>query len=262
MKIKVNKIVKRKLKLKPVSVSEKILKALAKQLEKRKLIGSFRKSKLSKELSLCKIEKTPERFYAEIFFTIALILLLLVPVLLTIPLLSPLLPIICIAYYFSAASAPEKKKEKYTKKIEAELPKFSDFIRSSLRDSRDIHSIFKAYLLGAGPALRPELETTIAEIGSSGIEKGLLSFERRMGSKMCSDIIFALLGIVRGDTDSAYFEILSFDIRQKQIAELKMIAKKKPGKMMKYSLMLLFCFIAMYFTVFVIYIIDMTRGLL
>jgi hypothetical protein len=257
---KINKRLTRNIIGKKAPVGEKICRLAEKFLVSKKLISDYHKSKLEKLLKISGIEKSPELFYAETGLTAALIFLIALPLAVFVPLLSPLPLIFSIAYFMSGIKKPEREAAKRKRLIEMELPAFTDFICSSLRDSRDVHSIIKAYLTPVAGTFRRELERTIADINSSGIEKGLISFERRIGSQPLSNIIRALIGIVRGDTDIGYFEILNYDIKQKEIAALKMEAKKRPGKMRKYCLLLLLCFIAMYFTVFIIYIIDITRG--
>jgi hypothetical protein len=257
---KINKRLSQKVIGRKTSLGEKFCYLIADFLSRKNLISDYRKTKLTKFLKVSGIDKTPELFFAEIGFTTVLIALIAMPLAIFIPFLSPLPIIASVAYYMSATRKPEKEFEKCKRLIEKELPCFTDFITSSLRDSRDVFSIIKAYLIGSTGAFREELERTVADINSSGIEKGLVSFERRVGSQTLSNVVRALLGIVRGDTDIAYFEILSYDIKQREIANLKMEAQRRPGRMRKYCLFLLFCFITMYFTVFIIYILDITRG--
>ena len=71
-------------------------------------------------------------------------------------------------------------------------------------------------------------------------------WESRIGSTMLSDVVRGLISVKRGDNGIMYFQMLSMTFKQLELQKLKLEAMKQPGKMRKYSFMLLGCFLLMY----------------
>ncbi len=130
--------------------------------------------------------------------------------------------------------------------IEAELPRFVNTIEQELRASRDVLNILKSYQRNAGHAMKRELEITIADMASGNEENALTRMESRIGSTMLSDVVRGLISVKRGDNGIMYFQMLSMTFKQLELQKLKLEAMKQPGKMRKYSFMLLGCFLLMY----------------
>ncbi|MNH47424.1 hypothetical protein D3C79_1106490 [compost metagenome] len=51
---------------------------------------------------------------------------------------------------------------------------------------------------------------------------------------------------MRGDQGFVYFDMLTHDFKLMEIQRLKLVAMKRPGKIRKYSLWMLVCFMLMY----------------
>lgn len=66
------------------------------------------------------------------------------------------------------------------------------------------------------------------------------------GITMLSDVVRGLISVKRGDNGIMYFQMLSMTFKQLELQKLKLEAMKQPGKMRKYSFMLLGCFLLMY----------------
>ena len=115
-----------------------------------------------------------------------------------------------------------------------------------LRASRDVLNILKSYQRNAGHAMKRELEITIADMASGNEENALTRMESRIGSTMLSDVVRGLISVKRGDNGIMYFQMLSMTFKQLELQKLKLEAMKQPGKMRKYSFMLLGCFLLMY----------------
>ena len=94
--------------------------------------------------------------------------------------------------------------------------------------------------------MKRELEITIADMASGNEENALTRMESRIGSSMLSDVVRGLISVKRGDNGIMYFQMLSMTFKQLELQKLKLEAMKQPGKMRKYSFMLLGCFLLMY----------------
>ena len=110
----------------------------------------------------------------------------------------------------------------------------------------DVTTWLKSYQRNAGHAMKRELEITIADMASGNEENALTRMESRIGSTMLSDVVRGLISVKRGDNGIMYFQMLSMTFKQLELQKLKLEAMKQPGKMRKYSFMLLGCFLLMY----------------
>ena len=83
-------------------------------------------------------------------------------------------------------------------------------------------------------------------MASGNEENAITRMESRIGSTMLSDVVRGLISVKRGDNGIMYFQMLSMTFKQLELQKLKLEAMKQPGKMRKYSFMLLGCFLLMY----------------
>lgn len=77
-------------------------------------------------------------------------------------------------------------------------------------------------------------------------EQALIHLEARVGSPLLSDITRGLVGAIRGDDQTIYFRMISFDMRQLEQQNLKKEVAKKPKQIQKYSMMMLLCILIIY----------------
>lgn len=153
---------------------------------------------------------------------------------------------LAVAVYFKEQKRADEIVQQRREEIEAELPRFVNTIEQELRASRDVLNILKSYQRNAGHAMKRELEITIADMASGNEENALTRMESRIGSTMLSDVVRGLISVKRGDNGIMYFQMLSMTFKQLELQKLKLEAMKQPGKMRKYSFMLLGCFLLMY----------------
>lgn len=90
---------------------------------------------------------------------------------------------------------------------------------------------------------------TIADMKSGNLETALMRLETRIGSTMLSDVVRGLLAVLRGDQGVVYFEMLAHDFKLLEIQRLKRIAMKRPGKIRKFSFLMLACFMLTYMVI-------------
>ncbi|MNP49589.1 hypothetical protein D3C76_1437830 [compost metagenome] len=109
--------------------------------------------------------------------------------------------------------------------------------------------ILETYASHARESLQHELQMTIADMKSGSLETALLRLETRIGSTMLSDMVRGLLAVLRGDQGVVYFEMLAHDFKLAEIQRLKRIAMKRPGKIRKYSFLMLACFMLTYMVI-------------
>ena len=86
---------------------------------------------------------------------------------------------------------------------------------------------------------------------SGNYESALTRLESRVGSSMLSDVVCGLISILRGDNTAVYWQALSIKFSDIQRQLLKQQAQKVPGRAKRLSMILLFCFIAVYIVVII-----------
>ncbi|MDR2457414.1 MAG: hypothetical protein LBD41_02930, partial [Clostridiales Family XIII bacterium] len=241
---------------------EKRIIEFAKFIKNKNLIPEEKYKKLEDDLIVSGINKSPEIYISELVLELLILLLgcIIISVFFTLFIFLSIFILIIVS--FSYLKRPDKLAKANKNKIDKLLPKFADFIGISLKNTRDIYTILKAYIKTGNNALNDELKKTIADMKTSSIEKSLINLERRVKLKSLTEIIRAIIGITRGDTEINYFILLAYDLRQKEIYNLKKDALKRPTKITKYSILLLILFISSYFSVFIIYILEILKGVM
>lgn len=146
-------------------------------------------------------------------------------------------------------------------KIEQELPRFVATVTQELKASRDVLSMLENFKKNAGEDFAAELDILTADIRSSSYEAALTRFEARFNSPMLSDITRGLIGVLRGDDNAVYFQMLSHDMKQLELQRLKAQAMKIPPKIRVFSFAMLMCFLMTYMAIIIYEIITSLGGM-
>jgi len=184
--------------------------------------------------------------------------LLAIPAFFIFPLITPVIIALAFAMYFKEAKGIQSRIKKRREAIEYELPRFVFFIAKTLVHSRDVLSLLDNYrsnlgldLKTAGAVFKYELNITVADMRSGNYESALTRLESRVGSSMLSDVVRGLISILRGDNTAVYWQALSIKFSDIQRQLLKQQAQKVPGRVKRLSMILLFCFMAVYIVVII-----------
>ncbi len=173
-----------------------------------------------------------------------------------IPLIFPIFVIMAITVYFKEIRKVDEKLAVKREKIESELYRFVSTIEQELKSSRDVLSILENLKLNTTNFFREELEILIADMRSSSYESALMRFESRINSPKLSDVIRGLIGVLRGDDNNGYFQLLAHDFKQMELQRLKKEAQKIPAKIRMFSFTMLICFMLMFGVIIIVEIIK------
>lgn len=212
-------------------------------------LDPIKRGKLESNLKIAGIPLTPEVYTIRAFLTAACVFVCGIPLFFIMPLMGLLVTGLSVMMWFSTYYKASDTVKKRKKLIEAELPRFAVSIQQSLESDRDVLKLLTSYRRIAGTHLGQELDTTIADMKTGNYENALLRLQNRVGSTMLSDIVRGLIGTLRGDDQQMYFKMLVFDMRQIEQNNLKKEAGKRPKKMQKYSMIMLFCILLIYVVV-------------
>ena len=219
-------------------------------------LDKLKRSKLQAVLTIAGIEVSPEVYTLKAYITAALVAMCSIPVFIIQPLFAMVVIGLAVTIWFSTYYAAFDFVKKRKKVIEAEIPRFALTIVQNLENDRDVLKILSQYRQAAGKDFKQELDQTVADMKTGNYENGLLKFESRVGSPLLSDVVRGLMGTLRGDDQRMYFKMICFDMRQIEQNNLKKEAAKRPKKIQKYSMMMLFCIIIIYFVVLVTEVIG------
>ena len=238
-----------------------LLMGWAVKLAKYIPMDEYKKSRMKNTLNAAGMNLTPEEFIASAILKSGIIALLIIPCLMILPLIAPILMFLSIIIYFKEIRKADEILKIKKEKIEVELPRFVATITQELKASRDVLSIIENYKKNAGEEFADELDILTADMRSSSYEAALTRFEARINSPMLSDITRGLIGVLRGDDGSMYFQMLSHDMKQLELQRLKAQAMKIPPKIRVFSFAMLMCFLMTYMAIIIYEIIHSLGGM-
>lgn len=244
-----------------ITSKTKLISYIEKIIVKNDLYSKYEEENFRSPLKAIYQEKTYQRFLSEIVLLVISFIFILVFVIFISPILFTVLLSIFITIIIKKYKEPIVSYRKRIKKIENELTKLTEFFVLSFKNGRDIYGILNSFKEGTISELKNEIEITLADIRSSNVKNSLLNLENRIYSKNLRELTRTLISIDQGDNDLSYLTMLSFEFSKEHINNLKLESLKRPKKFTKFSMLLLFSFIATYFVIFGIYIFKMTKTL-
>jgi len=224
-------------------------------------LDEYRKSRMANVLKAAGINMSPEVYIAYAFIKAGAILFGVIPCLLLFPLLSPVMVFLAVLVYFKETRKADEQLKVRREQIESELPRFVATIEQSLKSSRDVLSILENFKKNAGTAFASELDIVTADMRSSSYEAALTRFEARLNSPQLSDVVRGLIGVLRGDDGTIYFQMLAHDFKLLELQRLKGEAQKIPPKIRIFSFIMLVCFLFTYLAIIAYEIIKSLGGM-
>ncbi len=246
---------------KKVKSIDVLINGWAVRLAKYIPVDEYKKNRMKNTLHAAGMNQTPEEFIAFALVKSSLVALGVIPCLMILPLLAPILLFLALLVYLKQIKKADEKLSAKREKIEAELPRFVATITQELKASRDVLAILENFKKNAGEDFANEMDILTADMRSSSYEAALTRFEARINSPMLSDITRGLLGVLRGDDGTMYFQMLAHDMKQLELQRLKAQAMKIPPKIRVFSFIMLMCFIMTYMAVIVSEILRSLGGM-
>ena len=212
-------------------------------------MDEYKKSRMGNVLKASGMNLTPEVYQAYALVKAGTVLLAVIPCAILMPLLVPVVVVLALLLYFKEGQKADEKLKAKREEIEGELPRMVATIEQELKASRNVIGMLERFKGNAGPALTGELDILLADMRSSNYEAALTRFEARLNSPMLSDVVRGLMGVLRGDGSSVYFQMLAHDFKQIELQRLKAQAQKIPPKIRVFSFVMLVCFLLTYLAI-------------
>lgn len=232
--------------VKPKTLRSGFLQSAARKLSRFIPLDDLRREKIQNALSIAGESCTPEEYVARALagalaaLFCGLFLGIFSPMLIAVSVM--LAATVGLYLYYSVFDTVRKRQ----KTIEAEIPRFTLSLSQGLKNDRDILRILTAYRKVAESAFGAELDKTIASMKTGNYEEALLRLTARVGSSMLSEVVRSLIGTIRGDDQTIYFEMLSHDMQKVEQNRLEKEAERQPAKIRKYSMLMLLCIVLIY----------------
>ena len=240
---------------------ETYLMTFAVKLSRYIRMDEYRKHRLKNVLKATGMNMEPEIYQTYALVKAGAILLAVIPAGLVFPLLVPVVVFLSVMVYFKETKKADEKLSVKRAAVEKELPRFVASIEQELKASRDVLSIVESYKKNAGEVFAGELTMLAADMRSSSYAAALTRFEARLNSPMLSDITRGLIGALRGDDSTLYFQMLAHDFKQLELQRLKSEAQKIPPKIRVFSFLMLMCFLFTYLAIIAFEIIKSLGGM-
>ena len=91
-------------------------------------------------------------------------------------------------------------------------------------------------------------------------EQALVDMSRRISTSTMTQITVGLLGIVRGDNQTLYFEMLYEKLHKAELTRIRKQNSLKPGKISKISMLLILAVVGLILTGMILTLMEEFKG--
>ena len=246
---------------KKVRGAEAVRTRIAAGLAKHIHLDGYRRRTMTATLKYAGIDRTPEAYYADAAVRALFRLLPAVPCAFFFPLGIAVFALWALKGFFDGTRKAQDIVGKKREKIDGELYRFVSTLAQEFEASRDVLSILEGYLPSAGPLFQDELKITIAEMKSGSRVQALNHLAGRVGSELLSQVVRGLQNVLQGGDGATYFTMLAHDFHALEIQKIEKDSLRRPGKMKRYSYLLLGGFISLWMYAIFAQILGSANGL-
>lgn len=145
--------------------------------------------------------------------------------------------------------------------IEWELPQFSGTVLQCLGHTRNVIDILESYRKICGPALKREIEQTLNDMRTGNQETAVKNLAARINSGAFTQLAQGLLGLMSGDDQTSYFQIITKDFSKSQHELMKKEYIARPSKLTINNFLLLAGMLLMLFVAIGSFLVDTSAAL-
>lgn len=207
-------------------------------------LDPIKRAKMSEQLKSLGYNESPEMYHAKALSRGFIMSLIGIPLIA----LSPIIGVVGMVLVFWRIFSQQEKKlqrelDKRKRQIERELPQFSGTIRQSLNSTHDVIAIFESYRKVCSNSLRDEIDRTLNDMKTGNPERAIKALESRVNSGEFSQLTRGLIGVMRGDDQRVYFDMLTGEYRKAQDQAVAQELIKRPDKLLPNMAMLFGCIV-------------------
>lgn len=207
-------------------------------------ISPHKQKKLLNTLKSLGIRDTPEMVYAKAFVRGAIYIAVGFILSVVTPLLTAIFVLVGVYIILRDVQMTDKLMLEKRAEIERELPRFVGRLEQELKYRTDVLRILEDYRQSTEGALGDEVEITISDMKSSNYESALSRLDARIGSSMLSEVVRALIAVLRGDENVNHFHSLTMQFRTYEKNRLNKELNNRVERTRRYSYLILIMFMA------------------
>lgn len=231
---------------KKLSQTDLAVTTIAQKLMPMVDLDPIKRTKLFEELKNLGYNESPEMFHAKAFARGLFMSFGAIPLLVVSPIIG-VIGMVLIIWGVYSSQEKKLKRELDNRKllIERELPQFAGTIRQSLNSTHDVIAILESYRKVCGTSLKNEIDRTLNDMKTGNPERAVKALESRVNSARLSQLTRGLIGVMRGDDQRVYFDMLTDEYRKAQDEAVAQELLKRPEKLLPNMAMLFGCIVLM-----------------
>lgn len=207
------------------------------------------KYQIQAALSYFNYNVTPEQHFCDALTSGIVVAILCLPFMAIKP-WAGLIGLILGAFIFkNEFNGPIKRMKMVREDIEYDAALFCKFISDALKEeNRNVIDILTSCKESVSTSFKNELEHTLTDMKTGNQEQALVDMSRRISTSTMTQITVGLLGIVRGDNQTLYFEMLYEKLHKAELTRIRKQNSLKPGKISKISMLLILAVVGLILT--------------
>ena len=155
----------------------------------------------------------------------------------------------------------DKKVKERKKAIEWELPQFAGTVLQCLAHTKNVIEILETYRKICSPALKREIDQALNDMRTGNHENAIRNLAGRVNSGAFTQLAQGLIGLLRGEDQTSYFQIISKDFSKAQHEQIRKELLARPEKLTINNILLLVGMMLMLFAAIGGYLMDTGAGL-
>lgn len=209
-------------------------------------LSATTKYKLQTALDYFHYNVSPEQHFSDALAAGILVMFLCALLMFVNPYFGVLALVLGVFIFSNELNAPVKKLNSVKKNIEYDSALFCKFIADALKeDNRNVIEILTSCKESVSNDFKLELEHTLTDLKTGNQEEALVAMSKRVGSSTMTQIVVGLLGVLRGDDQTIYFDMLYEKLYKEELARIKKSNSTKAGTISKLAMVLILPVIAM-----------------
>lgn len=156
------------------------------------------------------------------------------------PLFIPVGIVMGFLIFKSELNAPSKRLDVVRQNIDYDASVFCKFIADALKEgNRNVIDILTSCKESVSTDFKLELEHTLTDMKTGNQEQALIDMSKRLNISSLTQIVVGLLGVLRGDNQTNYFEMLYEKFYKEELAKIKKKNSIKVGAVSKVTMILI-----------------------
>lgn len=203
-------------------------------------LGDSTKYKLQTALSYFHYNVTPEQHYSDALSAGICVALLSA----CLGILNPIFIVVGMVFgvliFKNELDAPVKRLNSVRQNIDYDSAIFCKFVADALKEgNRNVIDILTSCKESVSTDFKLELEHTLTDMKTGNQEEALIEMGKRLNISSMTQIVVGLLGVLRGDNQTSYFEMLYEKFYKEELARIKKKNSVKVNAISKVTMLLI-----------------------